>query len=81
MRDQPPAFELRRLRRFHGTRPLTQKALGRRAHLTTRQVRHYEAATTLPRVVRHLVSLADALGVPLDALIARRYRRDGPERL
>ncbi len=74
MRALPPALELRRLRRFHGSRPLTQKALGKRARLTTRQVRHYESSKSLPRALRHLVALADALGVPLDALIARRYR-------
>jgi len=68
-RRAPLALHIRRLRQWHGETGIKQKDLAKIIGMSDRQLRIYEHARVLPRSVEPLLSIALALGVPMEWLI------------
>jgi hypothetical protein len=64
------AFHIRRRRHFHGDRRLSQAELAAVAGVCPRVLRSYERTKSLPRSVRNILTIALALEIPVEELIA-----------
>ncbi len=67
---RPLVTNLRRARRLHNGRGITQRQAAKIAGVSVETIHRYEAATKLPRAIIVLLRLARAYQVPLDALLA-----------
>jgi transcriptional regulator with XRE-family HTH domain len=72
--DRQLVLHIRKLRQWYGKRPLTQQELAEMADISGRQLRNYESARQLPRVVKALLSVAIAMKVPFEDLISPTVR-------
>jgi transcriptional regulator with XRE-family HTH domain len=73
--DGPLVLYIELLRQNQQPRPLTQDQLAAESGIPRSRIGRYERARTLPGVLKHLVALSYALGVPtIEALIAPEVR-------
>ena len=70
----PLVLHIRSLRQWHGDQGISQSELAYLAGITPRLLHDYEAAPALPSAVRTLMSLAIALEIPIEQLIAPQIR-------
>ena len=64
---------MRRLRQWYGKLPLTQEQLSSLSGVSSRQIRDYEKTRGLPKTLESLLSIALALRVPFETLIAPEW--------
>lgn len=68
-RRAPLALHIRRLRQWSGETGIEQQDLARIAGVSDRQLRVYERGRALPQSIEFLLSIALALGVPMEWLV------------
>ncbi|MFA5127779.1 MAG: helix-turn-helix transcriptional regulator [Patescibacteria group bacterium] len=68
-RRSPLALHIRRLRQWYGETGIEQQDLAQIAGVSDRQLRVYERGRALPQSIEFLLSIALALGVPMEWLI------------
>jgi len=68
-RRAPLALHIRRLRQWYGENGIEQLELAKIAGISDRHLRVYERGRALPQSIEFLLSIAIALGVPMEWLI------------